>query len=145
MTKSLAGLIQEVVNERRMPPWHANPEHGDFKNDASLSSEELQLIRHWVDAGAPRGDKKELPEPIAFTEGWQIGEPDVVVAMADEPFQVPATGVVPYQYFVVDPGFTEDKWVKAAECRIGSSGRFGGEERALEVRAFAEDRRTPHP
>ena len=113
-----AEMIQEVVLERRMPPWHANPAHGDFKNDASLSQQELQSIQQWVAAGAPAGDQRDMPEPVEFADGWQIGEPDVVIPMADKAFHVPATGVVPYQYFEVDPGFKEDKWVQAAECRI---------------------------
>jgi peroxiredoxin len=115
-----AEMILEVTQQRRMPPWHANPEYGHFSNDASLSEEELDLIRQWVAAGAPAGDPAELPEPPSFTVGWQMGEPDLVVPMANQPYRVPATGVIPYQYFVVDPGFTEDKWVAAAECRIGN-------------------------
>ncbi|HVU87020.1 MAG TPA: alkyl hydroperoxide reductase, partial [Pirellulales bacterium] len=50
-------------------------------------------------------------------EGWQIGQPDQIVYMQDEPFQVPAEGTVEYQFFTVDPGWTEDKWVQASECR----------------------------
>lgn len=115
-----AEMIQEVTQQRRMPPWHANPEYGHFVNDASLTNEELQTIEQWVAAGAPQGDPTELPEPIEFPSDWQIGEPDVVIPMAEVPFKVPATGVIPYKYFVVDPGFTEDKWVSAAECRIGN-------------------------
>jgi hypothetical protein len=115
-----AEMIREVVNDQRMPPWHANPEHGDFANDSRLSKEELGLINQWVDAGAPQGKLSDLPEPKKFTTGWQIGEPDLVVAMSDKPYKVPATGVVDYEHFVVDPGFTEDKWIKAAECRIGN-------------------------
>ena len=112
------GMIREVVEEGRMPPWYANPEHGrKFANDARLSEEEKQLIYDWVDNGEPEGDSADLPEPIEFATGWRIPEPDVVLYMSDEPFQVPAEGVVDYQYFTVDPGFTEDKWVKAIEAR----------------------------
>jgi hypothetical protein len=39
--------------------------------------------------------------------------------MAQE-FKVPATGVLDYQRFVVDPGFKEDVWIQAAECRPGN-------------------------
>jgi len=115
-----AGMIEEVVREQRMPPWHANPDHGDFANEARLTHEEKQLIFDWVAAGAPQGDPSDLPEPLEFVEGWRIGEPDLVVYMSDDPFQVQATGEVPYKYFTVDPGFTEDKWVQAAECRPGN-------------------------
>ncbi|MDG1874065.1 MAG: redoxin domain-containing protein [Mariniblastus sp.] len=115
-----AEMIQEVVGERRMPPWHANPNHGKFKNDVSLSKQQIDSINTWVSNGAPFGDKADLPEPPQFTEGWQIGQPDVVIPMAKTPFKVPATGEVKYQYFQVDPGFKEDKWVRSAELRIGN-------------------------
>lgn len=115
-----AEMIAEVVSEKRMPPWHANPKHGKFSNDASLSEEEKQAIFAWVDAGAPEGDPKQLPEPVEYPEGWRIGEPDLIVKMDDKPFHVPAEGEVRYQYFQVDPGFTEDKWIQAAECRPGN-------------------------
>ena len=115
-----AEMIAEVVDEQRMPPWHANPLHGKFKNDVSLSSEEKKLLNKWVENGAPLGNAKDLPDPPKFVEGWQIGKPDVVIAARKRPYRVPATGVIPYKHFVVDPGFTEDKWIQAAEIRIGN-------------------------
>ena len=115
-----AEMIQEVIGERRMPPWHANPKHGKFKNDVSLSKEQVESINTWVKNGAPFGDKKDLPEPPKFVEGWQIGEPDVVIAMTKRPYKVPATGVIEYKHFVVDTGFKEDKWIRSAELRIGN-------------------------
>ena len=115
-----AGMIQEVVNERRMPPWHASPEHGSFSNDCRLSEDEIRMINDWVDAGAPQGDTAQLPEPVVYTTGWQMEKPDLVLPMDSKPYRVPATGTVDYEYFVVDPGFKEDKWVSAAECRPGN-------------------------
>jgi peroxiredoxin len=111
-----AEMIQEVIHDGRMPPWHASPNYGNFANDRSMSEEEIQLIDRWVAAGVPEGDRNDLPEPKKYVTGWQLPkEPDMVVQMADKPFQVPARGDVRYQYFRVDPGFTEDKWLKAAE------------------------------
>ncbi|MGD9723786.1 MAG: redoxin domain-containing protein [Pirellulales bacterium] len=114
-----AEMIGEVVAQRRMPPWHADPQHGKFANDARLSDDELQLIARWVAAGAPEGDRSELPEPPQFTAGWMIPEPDQIVHMPKE-FAVPAQGTVDYQNFVVDPGWKEDKWVTAMEPRPGN-------------------------
>ena len=115
-----AEMIAEVTADNRMPPWHANPAHGKFSNDSRLSDQEKQLIKQWVDHGAPQGDPALLPPPPKFTEGWQIGEPDLVVYMSEKPANIPAKGEVKYQYYQVDPGFTEDKWVVAAECRPGN-------------------------
>jgi peroxiredoxin len=114
-----ADTIAEVVREQRMPPWHASPEHGKFRNDCRLSDQEKQTIYDWVDAGAPEGDKADLPAPAVFTTGWQIPEPDMVATMPN-PVRVPATGVMGYRHIVVDPGFDEDKWVVAAEARPGA-------------------------
>lgn len=113
-------MIQEVVNQNRMPPWHADENYGEFSNDCRLSSKEKALINTWIEHGAPEGDPAELPEPREFVEGWQIGEPDAVYYMREEPFQVPANGLLEYEYFIVDPGFTEDRWLRACECRPGN-------------------------
>ena len=110
-------MIVEVIEERRMPPWFANPAHGSFANDARLTPEERALIVEWVDGGALEGDPADLPEPPTFTQGWRIPAPDEVFKMRETPFEVPAEGVVDYQYFVVDPQWQEDKYIYAAEAR----------------------------
>ena len=115
-----AEMIREVVQEQRMPPWHADPKVGHFSNDARLSDGDKELINKWVENGAPEGDRKDLPPVPQFTEGWQIPKPDAVVYMADDSYEVPATGTVDYQRFIVDPGWTEDKWIKAIECKPGN-------------------------
>lgn len=119
-TVGWAEMIAEVTADNRMPPWHANPAHGKFRNDSRLSDQEKQLIKQWVDHGAPQGDPALLPPAPKFATGWQMGEPDLVVYMSDKPANIPAKGEVRYQYYQVDPGFTEDKWVVAAECRPGN-------------------------
>ena len=116
-----AEMIAEVVREGRMPPWHAAPEYGTFANDRRMSDVEKQLIFQWVDDGAPRGDPAQLPEPLQYVSGWQLPrKPDVVIEMRSEPFEVKATGAIEYQYFAVDPGFTEDKWIRMAEVQPGN-------------------------
>jgi peroxiredoxin len=114
-----SGMIREVVRSRRMPPWHADPRYGRFANDARLSDEEVQAILRWVENGAPQGDPNDAPPASAFVDGWRIGKPDRIIVMP-RPYWVPAEGEVKYQYFRVDPAFTEDQWVRAAECRPGN-------------------------
>ncbi len=109
--------IVEVIEDQRMPPWFANPAHGEFRNDARLSEEEKSLIYKWVKNGMPEGDPAELPAPPKFTKGWRIPQPDQVFHMREEAFTVPAQGVVDYQYFVVETGWDEDKYIYAAEAR----------------------------
>ncbi len=117
-------MIAEVVRDRRMPPWHASPAHGQFANDRSMPDEEKQLLYRWVEAGCPQGDPSNLPEPPTYTTGWQLPrEPDLVFAMT-EPFQVPADAGkdgVPYQYFRVPTNFDADTWIEATEVQPGNS------------------------
>jgi hypothetical protein len=113
-----SAMIREVVAERRMPPWHADPRYGHFVNDRSLSPKERATLLAWVDQGNPLGDTKKSPPPRTFSEGWEIGEPDVVFELP-ETYYVPAQGVVSYVYFRVPTKFKEDRWVQAAEAVPG--------------------------
>jgi peroxiredoxin len=116
--------IREAVTEKRMPPWYADPAHGKFKNDRSLTEEERSSILAWVDQGCPEGDPADLPPARTYLEGWTLGQPDEVFSM-DKPFHVPAVapkGGVEYQYFVVGQPFKEDKWVQAIEAHPGVRG-----------------------
>jgi peroxiredoxin/mono/diheme cytochrome c family protein len=120
-SESLAwsSAIREVVEDRRMPPWSANPAHGRFANDNSLKDSEREKVLAWIDGGCSEGDRAELPPPVRWPAEWSIGEPDLVISMA-APFTVPAQGAIEYQYFAVDPGFREDRWVQAAEILPGN-------------------------
>ena len=111
-----ADTIDEVVREGRMPPWHADPKYGHFANDSRLSADEKKTIADWIEAGTPEGDPKDMPPAPHFAEGWRIPKPDVVFTVP-KPFKVKATGTIDYQFFVIDTGFTEDKWVQAAEVK----------------------------
>jgi hypothetical protein len=116
-----AKSIREVVVARKMPPWGADLHYGEFSDNRSLSQNDINTLVAWVDGGAKEGDSKDLPPPLQFVEGWQIGKPDVVFSMAEE-FNVPADGVLPYQNFAIRTDFTEDKYVQLAEIRPGNRG-----------------------
>ncbi|MGH9348364.1 MAG: thiol-disulfide isomerase [Vicinamibacterales bacterium] len=113
-----ARSIRQRVIAREMPPWFADPAHGQFANDARLPDAEVETIARWVDAGAPKGDEQDLPPLPAFTDGWTIGEPDLVLSIPEH--EVPAQGVVPYTYFTVPTSFTEDQWIAGLEIRPGN-------------------------
>jgi Copper type II ascorbate-dependent monooxygenase, C-terminal domain len=114
-----AKAIGEKVALGVMPPWHSVDPRGTYSNDRRLTQEEKDTILRWVSAGAPKGSASDLPPAPVFAEGWQIGKPDVVLTMS-EPYQVPASGTVAYQYFKVPTNFTEDKWVQSIEVRPGA-------------------------
>ncbi|WP_240911017.1 redoxin domain-containing protein [Paludisphaera soli] len=113
-----SAMIREVVDVRRMPPWHADPRHGSFSNDRSLSAKERATLLAWIDQGAPLGDPKDVPAPKTFPEGWSIGEPDVVFEIP-ETYTVPAQGVLEYVRFRVPTNFTEDVWIRGGEAMPG--------------------------
>jgi hypothetical protein len=86
-----------------------------------MTSEERRLIRRWVAAGAPEGDRAQLPPPPEFPQAWRLPrQPDLVLKMRKAPFRVAAEGNVNYQHFEVDPGFREDKWVQGIEVLPGN-------------------------
>ncbi|WP_339910196.1 redoxin domain-containing protein [Symmachiella dynata] len=118
-----ADMMLETIDDGRMPPWHANPQHGEFSNARHMPDADKQAFTDWVEGGMPYGDVKDLPELPKFADGWLMPhEPDVVVEMRERPFTVPAEGTVEYQYFVVDPGFEEDKWVTGSQVIPGNRG-----------------------
>jgi hypothetical protein len=114
-----ARAIRDRVVNGTMPPWHADPAHGKFRNDRRLSDKEKDVLTRWVAAGAAQGDPNDLPPRPVYAEGWTMGQPDVVLKMPT-PYALPATGEVPYQYFEVETNFTEDKWIQALEIRPGN-------------------------
>jgi hypothetical protein len=114
-----ARSIREKVASREMPPWHADPKYGEWSNDRRLSQQEVDTVLKWVDAGAPEGQTSDLPKTPQFAQGWQIGEPDLIIQMPEE-FTVPSEGTVPYTYFTVPTNFKEDRYVEAMEARAGA-------------------------
>ena len=111
-----ARAIKIKVTRREMPPWGADPAVGKFRNDPSLTQMQIDTIVRWADAGAPEGNKADLPTPPAFTDGWSIGQPDLIFKMV-RPFNVPADGVVPYTYVTIPTNLDKDIWIKAVELK----------------------------
>jgi len=111
--------IREAVEEKRMPPWHADSRFGKFANDPSLSDEECRLIDAWARAGGPAGnDVVDEPLRTRNSNEWRIGSPDAIFSTPK--FDVPATGTLPYQHFAIPVNFAEDRWIQAAELRPGN-------------------------
>ena len=111
-------LILTVVEDRYMPPWHARSKDYVFQDHRELSDGEIALFAAWVDGGMPEGDTSNLPELPEFTDGWQLGEPDLVVSMT-EGYTLYAEGPDIYRNFVIPLNLEEDKWIQAIEFRPG--------------------------
>ena len=108
-----ARAIKQKVTSREMPPWHIDRSIGEYLEDPSLSDREVALIAAWVDGGAPEGRAADAPPARVFPKNteWTYGEPDLIVRMA-KGFKIPAEGADFIPEEVVDPGLTEDRYVK---------------------------------
>jgi hypothetical protein len=113
-----ARAILEELEAGHMPPWHAEAPEGTFVNERRLPAADKNTILKWASGGAPRGNPADMPKAPAYPEGWAIGKPDQILEMT-EPFAVPASGTIAYEYAYIPANFTEAKWIKAIEVRPG--------------------------
>jgi peroxiredoxin len=120
--RAWSDTIREVVEAGRMPPWGADPRHGEFANDRRLPEADRKALLAWIEQDCPKGDERDLPPPPPFADGWGIGKPDLVLCMKAA-YRIPARagkGGIPYQYFVLPTNFDRDVWVRAVEARPGN-------------------------
>jgi hypothetical protein len=111
-----ARAIRQAVVQRKMPPWHADPQVGEFLNDPRLSDADIATIDGWFRTGAREGDPKDLPPAPTFDAGWHI-KPDVILTIPE--FAVSGAIQDDYEYIYVPTHFTEDRWIQAAEVLPG--------------------------
>jgi hypothetical protein len=120
-----AKSIARVVADRQMPPWFASPElDGVFELERRLSDAEIETLVRWARGGAPAGDPAEAPPPRRFpsSEGWTMGEPDLVVEMP-EPYWVAddVEDVQPsFEVVLTEDQLPEDRWIRWIEFRPGN-------------------------
>jgi hypothetical protein len=117
--------IRARVADRQMPPWQIDKTVGiqKFKNDRSLSDEQIATIVRWIDGGAPQGDPKDMPAPVQWPDdqGWNFAplfgqkEPDLIIE--SYPFTMPAISQDAWDERVTPTGITEPRWVRAIEIR----------------------------
>jgi hypothetical protein len=115
-----AKSIRQKVAAREMPPWYIDKNVGirHFKNDVSLSDQEIATIVKWVDSGAPKGNPADMPKPRSFddTDQWRMGEPDLIVTLPKDRI-VPAKGADQWIDVLVDAGLTQDRYIRAIEVK----------------------------
>ncbi|WP_231742310.1 redoxin domain-containing protein [Stieleria varia] len=115
-------MILEVIDEKRMPPWHADPAVGHYEGERIMPRADRDTIAKWIDEGMAEGDAADLPPQQHFASGWHLEtKPDAELPMRDRPFLVPSEGIIEYQYFVVDPGWKTDQWIQAAQVIPGDA------------------------
>jgi hypothetical protein len=115
-----ATQIAAVTRSRFMPPWKAEPGYGgDFVGQHPLTHDEIDVIQRWVDQGAVEGDRRHAPLPPRFTDGWQLGQPDVIVAPG-EAYTLPAEGTDVFHIFVIRIPVGAVRYVRGLEFRPGN-------------------------
>ncbi len=114
-----AGLIAELTARRTMPPWKPEPGAIHFADERRLTDVEIGVLERWSKTGAAEGDPKDLPPAPKFTAGWQLGEPDMIIRMA-EPYTLAAAGPDEYRCFVLPLQVPPGKFIKSIEYRPGN-------------------------
>jgi len=112
-------MMREVLQTKRMPPYHADPNYGEFSHDLSLSKSELQTIVHWIDAGAKKdGNRDPLAEYHEKAPTWELGTPELVFELDEE--DIPATGIVDYRYQEHEVNIDKDIWATGFQILPGN-------------------------
>lgn len=111
--------VAEVVEQRRMPPWHADEHSVNFSNDRRLTDEEVATLLGWFEQEMPKGDSQTAAPVAEIPKGRWLIEPDLKFAMPSEA-TIPAEGVMPYQYYLVPTNFEEDRWVVGSQALAGN-------------------------
>jgi hypothetical protein len=158
--RTYAPLIKARVAARTMPPWHIDRTVGvqKFKNDRSLTDQELDIVLRWVNAGAPKGDARDMPPPVQWPseEKWNFAElfggpPDLI--LKSPAYTQRSTAQDAWYKPVVSTGLTEPRWVRAIEIRPGTPkgrkvthhalARLIQDEKSDEFKALADEDAIP--
>lgn len=113
-----ASDIKDYTQDHRMPPWKPN-DGGPFRGSRLMAEKDIALLAKWVDAGCPEGNPSDAPPPVRFPDGWQLGEPDLVLT-PDSDMHIGASGRDLFRCFVLKTGLTEDKYITAYEVKPGN-------------------------
>ena len=115
-----ATQIAAVTRTRVMPPWKSEPGYGDFIGHRPLTDGEIRVLQRWLEDGAAEGDPADLPTPPQWTDGWQLGIPDLVVALT-QPYMLAAEGTDVSRVFVLPIPIERMRYVRGIEFRPGNA------------------------
>src|SRR4029077_8877257 len=108
------GQIAQVTKSRYMPPWLPEHGYGDFALERRLSDEQIEMIQRWVQGGAIEGDPAALPPIPKWREGWQLGEPDLVVRLPQR-YTLRPDGTDVFRNFVIPVPLASTRYIRAME------------------------------
>ncbi len=112
--------IRSAVRSRYMPPWKpVRGEGAELQRERGLSDAEIEVLTRWADNGAPAGDPKDAPEPLEFTSGWPLGEPDLILEIP-QAYSPDKDGADDYRCFSLAPNLPTDRKIRAIAVEPGN-------------------------
>ncbi len=147
--RARADRIAELTAARRMPPWQPVRGYGasPFEGEPRLTAADVDRLRRWAAAGAPAGSARGAAPAIPGAE-WPLGEPDLVVSLA-EPYTVAAGRGVEYRNFALPIDIPAPRWVRAVDVRPDAAARTSIQRARITLddtgtgRRLEEDQDTP--
>jgi Flp pilus assembly protein TadD len=118
--KNHSRQIAAVTSSRYMPPWLPEPGYGVFEGERRLDDKQIQTIQRWVAAGAPEGIASELPPAPTFSDGWQLGTPDLVVELPQPYVVLAGANTDSWPRFVLPVPFSGTHYVRGIEIQPGN-------------------------
>jgi len=113
----------EIADEtlaRAMPPWMPEPGEFPILGERRLTASQIETIQAWVKQGTPEGSTADLPKPPAFTDGWQMGKPDVTLT-PPVAYTLRPAGEDVYRNLVIRTSLPADAFVRAVEFRTNGA------------------------
>jgi Tfp pilus assembly protein PilF len=114
-----AADIADVTRRRVMPPWLPEPGYGEFAHERRLRADQIELIGRWAEQGTAQGAASDLPPTPMWSEGWQLGEPDLVLRLP-QPYTLRPRREDVFRNFVVPAPLPQTKYIRALEFRPGN-------------------------
>jgi tetratricopeptide (TPR) repeat protein len=141
--KKRAAQIVKVTSSRFMPPWLPESGYGEFKEERRLTDAQIKLFEEWVKQGTPAGTPGKGADAPQFSDGWLMGQPDLVLR-SSKPYTVPADAGETFWNFIMPMPITSTRWVRAIEIRPGNPRVFHHANVILD-RSHAARRRESAP
>jgi peroxiredoxin len=109
-------MMKQVLLTKRMPPWKADPQIGNFIDNFSLPDSSAYKLFQWIEKGSPYGEGKDVLKEMEIpSQEWKLGTPDTIITLQKE--EIPPTGVLPYRYQTIDLKLGQDRWINGIEIQ----------------------------
>ena len=132
-----AKAIKEEVLEKRMPPFQAVNGFGDFQHSYLLPHRDVELLVSWIEGGAPRGEEKDIPNPLISTASWSFGKPDLNL-QPEQMITIPAGAGEYVTEILLSTKLAKEQWANAIEFIPSNSAIVSAAEFFISKKAGGE-------